>query len=173
MSEAITATLPVFSRYLGQIRRILDKLPPEMLAVRLADDGFSAAEHFAIAQGYVLRSLWPVLGREVPKLEEADDPTALIQRGDWIADQIAALTLADFDGCETRIIRHRAGHAELEQPAQTYVLSYGLPNFFFHLGQAYAALRSAGVPIGKSDFDGYHHYPAGFSFVSAGTATAE
>jgi hypothetical protein len=30
-----------------------------------------------------------------------------------------------------------------------------------------AQLRSAGVPLSKGDYDGYHQYPSGFSFVAA------
>jgi hypothetical protein len=30
---------------------------------------------------------------------------------------------------------------------------------------AYAIARAAGVPLSKGDFDGYHQYPDGFSFV--------
>jgi len=45
------------------------------------------------------------------------------------------------------------------------VLSYAMPNFFFHLCMAYALLRAQGVPLGKPDFDGWHRYAPGFSFV--------
>ncbi len=41
---------------------------------------------------------------------------------------------------------------------------YGLPNFFFHLTMGYAALRAAGVRLGKADFDGFHSYPDDFRF---------
>jgi hypothetical protein len=34
-----------------------------------------------------------------------------------------------------------------------------LPNLYFHLVAAYIALRGAGVPLGKADFDGLHAYP--------------
>jgi len=37
---------------------------------------------------------------------------------------------------------------------QTYLLHYGLPNFYFHLTTAYAILRHAGVELGKRDFIG-------------------
>ena len=70
----------------------------------------------------------------------------------------------EFEGAEARRIRHRAGEAELEQDAATFLHLYGLPNFFFHLTMGYAALRAAGVALGKADFDGQHLYPAGFRF---------
>ncbi|WP_232461250.1 DUF1993 family protein [Cellvibrio sp. PSBB006] len=37
--------------------------------------------------------------------------------------------------------------------------------FFFHLSMSYAIARQAGIPLSKADFDGYHSYPVGFSFV--------
>ena len=38
--------------------------------------------------------------------------------------------------------------------AQPYLLSFVLPNFFFHAGMVYAILRSNGVEVGKRDFVG-------------------
>ncbi|WP_125257165.1 DUF1993 domain-containing protein [Brevundimonas fluminis] len=37
---------------------------------------------------------------------------------------------------------------------ETYLLSYALPNFYFHVVTAYAILRTRGVPIGKGDYEG-------------------
>jgi hypothetical protein len=49
-----------------------------------------------------------------------------------------------------------------------YVLSYALPNFFFHLVTAYGILRSKGVELGKSDYLG--SFMAGTSMVPAPAA---
>jgi len=38
--------------------------------------------------------------------------------------------------------------------SETYLLSFLLPNFYFHAVTAYDILRTRGVPIGKSDFEG-------------------
>ncbi|GHC45721.1 DUF1993 domain-containing protein [Neogemmobacter tilapiae] len=38
--------------------------------------------------------------------------------------------------------------------AETYLLSFLLPNFYFHAVTAYDILRAQGVPIGKRDFEG-------------------
>ena len=46
----------------------------------------------------------------------------------------------------------------------TCVFLYGLPNFLFHITMGYAALRGAGVALGKADFDALHSYPEGFRF---------
>lgn len=37
---------------------------------------------------------------------------------------------------------------------ETFILSYSLPNFYFHAVTAYDILRTRGVPIGKFDFQG-------------------
>jgi uncharacterized protein len=95
----------------------------------------------------------------VPDLPQALGPRLAVARA-----MLGAMTPAEFEGAETRIIRHHAGFAVLEQTGTEFLHLYGLPNFFFHLTMGYAALRSAGVPLGKADFDGFHSYPDGFSF---------
>lgn len=37
---------------------------------------------------------------------------------------------------------------------QDYLLSFALPNFYFHITAAYAILRHNGVDVGKMDFLG-------------------
>src|SRR5262245_2342537 len=37
---------------------------------------------------------------------------------------------------------------------ETYLLTYALPNFYFHVVTAYTILRTRGVPIGKGDYEG-------------------
>ncbi|MEP4434332.1 MAG: DUF1993 family protein, partial [Hyphomicrobiales bacterium] len=89
----------------------------------------------------------------------------LLQRSRTLADTFTAITKADFKGSNQREIRHTAGMAELVQPAKDFVTLYAIPNFFFHLTMGYATLRSAGIEIGKGDFDGHHAYPSGFRFT--------
>jgi uncharacterized protein len=38
--------------------------------------------------------------------------------------------------------------------SETFLLSYSLPNFYFHTVTAYDILRTQGVPIGKGDYEG-------------------
>ena len=39
--------------------------------------------------------------------------------------------------------------------AENFVLSFSLPNFYFHATTAYDILRTKGVPLGKRDFLGH------------------
>jgi hypothetical protein len=38
--------------------------------------------------------------------------------------------------------------------SDTFLLSFSLPNFYFHAVTAYNILRSRGVPLGKRDYEG-------------------
>ena len=38
--------------------------------------------------------------------------------------------------------------------AENFLLSFSLPNFYFHATTAYDILRHKGVPLGKRDFTG-------------------
>lgn len=152
------ASVPVFRHYLARVAEMVEKAGSEALETRLADS-FPAGQQFATAAGYSLRVACPLAGREVPDLPSALGPRLAVARA-----MLGAMTPAEFEGAEDRIIRHRAGFAELEQTGAEFLHLYGLPNFFFHLTMGYAALRAAGVPLGKADFDGFHSYPPGFSF---------
>ncbi|MBA4325480.1 MAG: DUF1993 domain-containing protein [Rhodobacter sp.] len=152
------ASVPVFRHYLARVAAMAEKAGPEALDARIAD-AFPAGQQFATAAGFALRIACPLAGREVPDLPQALGPRLAVARA-----MLGAMTPADFDGAETRIIRHQAGFAVLEQTGAEFLHLYGLPNFFFHLTMGYAALRAAGLPLGKADFDGFHSYPADFRF---------
>jgi hypothetical protein len=152
------ASVPVFRHYLSRISDIVAVAGPDALDVRIADS-FPARQQFATAAGFALRITCPLAGREVPDLPQALGPRLAVARA-----MLGAMTPAEFEGAETRLIRHKAGFATLEQTGCDFLHLYGLPNFFFHLTMGYAALRAAGVPLGKADFDGFHSYPADFRF---------
>lgn len=67
-------------------------------------------------------------------------------------DVLAAAPAGCMDGREEApvVVKTRAG--ELHFTGRDYVLSFALPNFFFHVTTAYAILRHKGVPVGKVDF---------------------
>jgi uncharacterized protein len=59
-----------------------------------------------------------------------------------------------IDGSEDRDISLTAGSRELRFNGQQYLVSFVLPNFYFHVTTAYDILRHCGLPIGKRDFLG-------------------
>lgn len=163
--------LRVYQRYVGQIAHLVALATPAQLGARLSEDSFTALQHFSIAQGYVLRAVYPALGREVPELPACHDVASLLERGSEVERHLEALTPEDFEQSENVQVTHVAGEAKITQPACDFIDLYALPNFFFHLSMGYAILRANGVSIGKGDFDGFHSYPKGFSFVTNAAET--
>ncbi len=152
------ASVPVFRHYLTRMSGMVERAGREAMQAQIADT-FPASQQFAMAAGFTMRIACPLAGREVPDLPEALGPRLAVARA-----LLGAMKPEEFDGAAERIIRHRAGLADLEQTGADFLYLFGLPNFFFHLTMGYAALRAAGVPLGKADFDGFHQYPGDFSF---------
>lgn len=163
------ASVPVFQRYLGQLSVMLDLAQlrveagsiseGDLLAARLAPDMLPLQAQVEVAGGFVLRAVAPLLGQPMPAFGELaaglSGLQAMIQAHQaWLA----ALTPADFDAAEARLIRSDAGHAVIELTGADFLLQFALPNFFFHLSCAYAIMRQQGVGLSKEDFDGLHRW---------------
>lgn len=56
------------------------------------------------------------------------------------------------DGHEDRQIVLTFPGQTMEFTGQSFLLTFSLPNFLFHVTTAYGILRSQGVPLGKMDF---------------------
>lgn len=160
------ASVPVFSRYLDNLRTILALAAAHpqgdaMLLARIAPDMNPLVTQAEIAANFAVRCCAPLAGR--PERDSGKYPATyagLRERIDAVLAYLDRLQERDFEGAATRSIVDRAGQAEVELPGARFVSEYALPNFFFHLSMAYAILRQAGLAIGKSDFDGFHVYAA-------------
>ena len=53
-----------------------------------------------------------------------------------------------------RDLTFRVGDRALPFTAEVFLMSFSLPNFFFHATTAYDILRHKGAPLGKRDFIG-------------------
>ncbi|MBT9503785.1 MAG: DUF1993 domain-containing protein [Burkholderiaceae bacterium] len=166
-----TASVPVFQRYLERLDGLVltaqrhtqsHKLAAhELLGARLASDMAPFSGQVEMAAHFALRACFPLAGRPVPAHGEfASDFEGLRGRIAQALALLAELSPADFDLAPGRRLESQAGSARVSLPAAEFLTLYALPNFFFHLGSAYAVLRSLGLPLGKQDFDGFHHYPS-------------
>ena len=93
---------------------------------------------------------------DLPNLPmEGETFDALIARIAECAETVAAADDAAIDGNAGLKISLPVGPEQtMEMDGQTYVLSFFLPNLFFHVTTAYNLLRMQGVPVGKRDYMG-------------------
>lgn len=169
-----TVALDVFQRYLANTAALLDRAEAHcegdparcaaLLDARLAPDMLPLRVQVEVVSNFALRALFPVAGLAVPEYGEfPGDFAGLRARLARTRGLLAGLSAEAFDSAEGRVLRDRAGEADLALPAPEYLYAYALPNALFHLSMAYAILRSRGVAVGKADFDGYHLYSGRYS----------
>jgi uncharacterized protein len=93
---------------------------------------------------------------EMPAFEDNEASFAELQaRISKTLAYIEGLDAAKFAGSEQRSIVLRPGTPkEKTFDGESYLLAYGIPQFFFHITTAYALLRHNGLAIGKLDYMG-------------------
>ncbi len=161
-----TASVPVFQQLLSALAGVLAKAeahaterkiePAALLQARLFPDMFALAKQVQVACDFAVSVSARLAGAEIPAQEFGDQTfDDLQQRIAATLAFIGALDAARFEGSEAREIVLRPGTPkERRIGGQAYLLSYGLPQFFFHVTTAYDLLRHNGVEIGKKDFMG-------------------
>jgi len=60
----------------------------------------------------------------------------------------------EVNGWAGRHLDLQIGPRKLAFTSETLILSFSMPNFYFHVVTAYDILRMQGVPIGKRDYEG-------------------
>jgi uncharacterized protein len=70
-------------------------------------------------------------------------------------EELAALTPETVNGLIGRDVTFKLGERALPFTAEGFLMSFSLPNFFFHATTTYDILRHRGVPLGKRDFMGW------------------
>jgi uncharacterized protein len=165
------ATVPVFigvldrmEAALARVEAVLGEGAAAALERRPSDGMLTAARQIATAVQFTLRIAYPLAGERVPELRGPLDGPGLRARLAAARERLAALDPAAFEGAEERVVTAQAGFAVLDLPGAAFLSEFGLPNLYFHQAMAHVALKQAGVPLGKHDFDGKHDYPEGFSF---------
>ncbi len=160
------ASIPVFKQLLGGLSGVLTKAaehaaarkidPPALLQARLFPDMFPLLRQVQIATDFARSVAARLAGVEVPSAPDTEQSfDELQQRITTTVAFLDSLDPAAFEGSEAREIVLRPGTPkERTLSGQAYLLSYGLPQFFFHVGTAYSLLRHSGVEIGKRDYMG-------------------
>ena len=68
--------------------------------------------------------------------------------------ELAKLTPDAVNALVGRDVTFKLGDRALPFTAEGFLMSFSLPNFFFHATTAYDILRHKGAPLGKRDFMG-------------------
>lgn len=160
------ASVPVFTQMLDSLSEVLKKaeehsaeknIAPEiLLQARLFPDMFALIRQVQIAADFAKGVAGRLAESELPAYEDNEQTFADLQtRIAKTKAFISSLDAAKFAGSEEREIILRPGTPkEKKLNGQTYLLQYGLPQFFFHVTTTYAILRHNGVALGKKDFMG-------------------
>ena len=160
------ASIPVFQQMLKALSEVLTKAeahaadkhfdPQVLLQARLFPDMFPLLRQVQIAADFAKSVPARLAGVEVPAYEDSEQSFADLQaRLTKTLTFLAGLSAAQIDGSEALEVVLRPGTPkEKKLSGQTYLLGYGLPQFFFHVTTAYDILRHNGVEIGKRDFLG-------------------
>lgn len=85
----------------------------------------------------------------------ADTETSFPELKDRVAKTIAfvqSIKPGQVNGRETAPVILTFPGRTMEFTGQSFLLTFSLPNFFFHVTTTYGILRGQGVPLGKMDF---------------------
>jgi hypothetical protein len=69
-------------------------------------------------------------------------------------DGLAGIDEAQLEALADQSLVFRLGKNEIPFTNRNFLLSFSLPNFYFHTTTTYDILRMRGVPLGKRDFIG-------------------
>ena len=67
---------------------------------------------------------------------------------------LQAYSRGAVEGFEGKDVVFQVGERKVPFTAEDFLLSFSLPNFYFHAATSYDVLRMIGVPLGKRDFMG-------------------
>ncbi len=149
--EAMAATLAKAAEHASALK--VDE--SVFLQARLYPDMFPLVRQVQIACDFAKGAVTRLAGAAVPAWP--DDETSFAALGARIArtlDVVRSVPATSLDGSEARTVTLKAGSQDLVFRGEDYLLSFVLPNFYFHLATAYGLLRHAGVAVGKRDFLG-------------------
>jgi hypothetical protein len=69
-------------------------------------------------------------------------------------DALQKIEPAEINGLEGKEVVFQMRDRRMPFTAEGFILSFSLPNFYFHVATGYDILRMKGVPVGKRDFLG-------------------
>ena len=149
----------------GSLQALLDKAEADaakrgydiavLLNARLAPDMFPLSRQIQSASDVAKATVARLAGIEAPSFPDTE--TTLPELRERIARTLAfvqGVPAESFDGAESRTVTFKVRGHELAFGGADYLITWALPNFYFHITTAYAILRHNGIEIGKRDYLG-------------------
>jgi len=165
MLSMYEASVPVLKRALTNFSAVLKKGedyaiakkidPSVLLTSRLFPNMHHLIRQVQIATDMSKGAVARLAGVEIPKYDDAEVSFADLQAR--IAKTIAfidSLKPEQFEGAQTRDIAFKAGSRDLAFSGQDYLLTWAIPNLYFHVTTGYNILRHNGVELSKGDYLG-------------------
>ncbi len=162
----VQASVDVFVPYLGHLAALLDRAaehaerrgidPAVLLGMRLAPNMFNLARQVCEANRHVMLGCALLAGEPAPVVLETEADIAELKRRIGIAiDYIKGVPRDAIEASAERavVFSFRNG-ATRAFTGRSLLLTFTLPQFFFHVTTAYDILRHAGVELIKKDFLG-------------------
>ena len=156
------ATVPVFTKLLGNVDKWLDKAvayadskkfdPEILMTARLAPDQYHFLRQIQAACDQAKFTCAKLTGKEPPANPDTEKTIAeLRQRIKTAVAYLETFTRDDFNGAEERPCSHTWMQGKSVRGGD-YLDHFALPNFHFHMTTAYAILRHNGLPMSKFDY---------------------
>jgi hypothetical protein len=158
-------SVPVFIRGLRVLSQLLEKAslhaqasgidPAELVDARLAPDMFGLAGQVQRTSDTAKLAIERLTGVQSPRMEDRESTFAELQeRISKTIEYLESVDASKLDGTETRTVTLAFGEFKQSFSGEAYLLTFTLPNFFFHVTTAYDILRNKGVQVGKLDYLG-------------------
>jgi hypothetical protein len=159
------ASVPVFMRGFDNLSVLLDQAaeyakarqihPSVLIEARLFPDMFPLARQVQSASDAARSAAARLAGIRSPSFEDIEVTfDELQERITRTVEFLGDIGEDSIDGSEDREIVLSLRGAETRFSGTSYLFTFSLPNFFFHLTTAYDILRHNGVPLGKLDYLG-------------------
>lgn len=159
------ASVPVLTRFLNNLIAILGKgvahaeakkIEPDVLCgCRLIADMHPLSRQIQIASDVAKGGVARLAGVEPPSWADDEKTMAdLVERLKKTIQYLESFKPDQIDGSEERTITMKLGPNSVDFTGLNYLLTFVLPNVFFHVTTAYDILRANGVNVGKGDFMG-------------------
>jgi hypothetical protein len=159
-------TVPAFRQTLTAVAGVIDKAQAhcaakavperELIEARLSEDMLPFAYQVKSTAVHSVGAL-EALAKGAFSPDMTPPPTTFADLRHKIAgalQALAAFSPGDVDAYVGRDMLFTVRDFKIPFTAENFLLSFSLPNFYFHATTAYGILRSKGVALGKLDFMG-------------------